>query len=83
MKNLLLELENLKEASRPSVERKFDENGVQSTGIPVSLFIYFCFKINSNSTIFYKYFVDKKANTQIQSKLSTHKPTNAKKVKEK
>ena len=40
MKNLLLELENLKEASRPSVERKFDENGVQSTGIPVSLFIF-------------------------------------------
>ena len=46
MKNLLLELENLKEASRPSVERKFDENGVQSTGIPVSLFIFlFVFKL--------------------------------------
>ena len=34
-KNLLLELGNLKEASVPSVERKFDEFGEQSTGIPV------------------------------------------------
>jgi hypothetical protein len=35
-KNLLLELSNLEEASKPSVERKFDEFGTQSTGIPVS-----------------------------------------------
>jgi hypothetical protein len=33
--NLLLELTNLKEASKPAVERKFDEYGGQSTGIPV------------------------------------------------
>ena len=33
--NLLLELSNLEVASKPSVERKFDEFGGQSTGIPV------------------------------------------------
>jgi Bardet-Biedl syndrome 2 protein len=33
--NLILELNNLEEASKPSVERKFNEFGEQSTGIPV------------------------------------------------
>ena len=37
----MLELNNLEEASKPSVERKFDEYGGQSTGIPViSLCLY-------------------------------------------
>jgi hypothetical protein len=31
----MLELNNLEEASKPSVELKFDEFGTQSTGIPV------------------------------------------------
>lgn len=31
----MLELSNLEEASKPSVQRKFDEFGEQSTGIPV------------------------------------------------
>jgi hypothetical protein len=31
----MLELNNLEEASKPSVERKFNEFGEQSTGIPV------------------------------------------------
>ncbi len=50
----MLELNNLEEASKPSVEMKFDEFGTQSTGIP--------------------------ANTQIQSKISTHQQFGAKKV---
>ncbi len=33
--NLILELNNLEEASKPSVEIKYDEFGSQSTGIPV------------------------------------------------
>lgn len=36
-KNLQTELDNLVEASKPSVERKFDQFGSQSTGIPVIL----------------------------------------------
>ena len=36
----MLELSNLEEASKPSVERKFDEFGDQSTGIPVRDFKY-------------------------------------------
>jgi Bardet-Biedl syndrome 2 protein len=52
--NLMLELDNLQEASKPSVERKFDEFGEQSTGIP--------------------------ANTQVYSNLSTHSPTETRRV---
>ena len=33
----MLELNNLEEASKPSVERKFNEFGEQSTGIPVRI----------------------------------------------
>lgn len=36
-KNLMLELNNLEEATKPSVEMKIDEFGNTSTGIPVSL----------------------------------------------
>ena len=37
----MLELGNLEEASKPSVERKFDEFGTQSTGIPVIILKFF------------------------------------------
>jgi len=42
--NLILELNNLEEASKPSVEIKYDEFGSQSTGIPVIVFLFVCFK---------------------------------------
>ena len=38
LKNLLNELENLEAAT---AKIKLDENGIQSTGIHVSLFLYF------------------------------------------
>jgi Bardet-Biedl syndrome 2 protein len=34
--NLLLEIKNLEEASKPSVREKIDEFGERATGIPVS-----------------------------------------------
>lgn len=43
----MLELNNLEEASKPSVERKYDDFGEQSTGIPVKHCIRFAFKNHS------------------------------------
>jgi hypothetical protein len=37
IQNLLLEIKNLEEASKPSVLGKLEESGVQSTGIPVNI----------------------------------------------